>query len=302
MKETYENQVQLLLSVLPFIAEESCFAIKGGTAINFFWRDFPRLSVDIDLTYLPVKDRTSTLKDIETRIRKIAESISQSEDGLNVTAQASGGTLSKLFIQSREAMVKVEVNTVLRGSIFSAIEKELVPKVQELFESYISMTTLSKEDLYGGKLCAALDRQHPRDFFDVKLLLNNEGITDQIKTSFIGYLVSHSRPMNELLNPHFLDISDAYKNEFTGMAINEVQLEELIRVQEELPGRLLNKLTDIDKAFILSFKKGTPEWDLFPVKQLRDLPGVKWKLLNIRKMDRRKHKESYEKLGRVLYA
>jgi hypothetical protein len=46
-----------LIRVLPSIAEEACFALKGGTAINLFVRDMPRLSVDIDLTYLPVQPR-----------------------------------------------------------------------------------------------------------------------------------------------------------------------------------------------------------------------------------------------------
>ena len=52
----YSDQVALLMSVIPAVAEESCFALKGGTAINLFIRDLPRLSVDIDLTYLPVAD------------------------------------------------------------------------------------------------------------------------------------------------------------------------------------------------------------------------------------------------------
>ena len=54
-REVYRRQVQLLIRVLPSIAEEACFALKGGTAINLFVRDMPRLSVDIDLTYLPVR-------------------------------------------------------------------------------------------------------------------------------------------------------------------------------------------------------------------------------------------------------
>ena len=66
MIERYRNQVRLLLSVLPIIADIDFFALKGGTAINFFWRDFPRLSVDIDLTYLPIKGRDESLQEIKT--------------------------------------------------------------------------------------------------------------------------------------------------------------------------------------------------------------------------------------------
>ncbi|TCQ91865.1 nucleotidyltransferase AbiEii toxin of type IV toxin-antitoxin system [Rahnella sp. JUb53] len=57
----YYRQVQLLLQLLPFIAKHDCFALKGGTAINLFIRNFPRLSVDIDLVYLPVLDREESL-------------------------------------------------------------------------------------------------------------------------------------------------------------------------------------------------------------------------------------------------
>ena len=63
----YYKQVSLLISVLPYVAKEKCFALKGGTAINLFIRDFPRLSVDIDLTYLPLELRPDALKNILSR-------------------------------------------------------------------------------------------------------------------------------------------------------------------------------------------------------------------------------------------
>lgn len=48
----YRRQVQLLVRVLPLVDTEKCFALKGGTAINLFYRALPRLSVDIDLLYI----------------------------------------------------------------------------------------------------------------------------------------------------------------------------------------------------------------------------------------------------------
>lgn len=53
ISEPYRAQMDLLLQVLPLVAKEESFALKGGTAINLFVRDMPRLSVDIDLTWLP---------------------------------------------------------------------------------------------------------------------------------------------------------------------------------------------------------------------------------------------------------
>ena len=60
----YYNQAELLLRILPLIYRQREFALKGGTAINFFFRNLPRLSVDIDLVYLPIEDRATTLQNI----------------------------------------------------------------------------------------------------------------------------------------------------------------------------------------------------------------------------------------------
>ena len=79
--EQYRRQVALLVQALPFVAEESCFALKGGTAINLFVRNLPRLSVDIDLTYVPVADRSRSLFDIDSAMRRIAKRISEGTGG-----------------------------------------------------------------------------------------------------------------------------------------------------------------------------------------------------------------------------
>ena len=68
--ETYKKQIRLLLDVLPEIAKESTLALNGGTAINLFLRDMPRLSVDIDLTYIPFDDRPTSFKNISDSVLK----------------------------------------------------------------------------------------------------------------------------------------------------------------------------------------------------------------------------------------
>ncbi|TYP93997.1 Nucleotidyl transferase AbiEii toxin, Type IV TA system [Fodinibius salinus] len=300
MIDRYRDQVRLLLKVLPVVAEVEEFALKGGTAINFFWRNLPRLSVDIDLTYIPIKNREESLNEIKKGIKHIGQTVSSRIGDANVTTQKSGGILSKLLIRSDGVQVKLEVNTVLRGSLFGSVEKELVTSVQDEFELFAAVPTLSMEDLYGGKLCAALDRQHPRDLFDVKLLLENEGLTDKIIVTFIGYLISHSRPINELLNPSQQDLEGIYENEFQGMTNEAVSLEDLTKVQKKLPKLLLDGLSDEQKEFLLSFQQADPKWGLMPVDHLKELPGVQWKLINIRKMDDKKHEETREKLEKVL--
>jgi hypothetical protein len=77
--------VALLIRILPLVAVEKDFALKGGTAINLFVRDLPRLSVDIDLTYLPVADRPTSLAAIDKAMARIAESIARAIPGARVT-------------------------------------------------------------------------------------------------------------------------------------------------------------------------------------------------------------------------
>lgn len=300
MREVYRNQVRLLLKVLPLLSKTKVFALKGGTAINFFVRDFPRFSIDIDLTYLPVKNRTGSLQDIAKGVSQVKNEIEKHLPNISVNTQKSGGILSKLLIKLDKAQIKLEVNTVLRGSIYDSVEMELSPSLQSEFNLYIAVQTLSFQDLYGGKLCAALDRQHPRDLYDVRLLLNNEGLTEEVRRAFIGYLISHSRPMNELLNPNIIPIDEIYHNEFEGMTKEVDILDELKDIQKKLPGMILNDLTNDEKEFLLSIKKGAPNWQLIPLPVLKNLPGVQWKLLNLSKMDEKMHKEAVEKLEKVL--
>lgn len=237
MKDSiYFRQVELLLKVLPFISKDADFALKGGTAINFFVRDLPRLSVDIDLVFLPLKDRNETLSSITEKLRGIGELIRSQINGAEVFEQQRGGTesLSGLQIKASDAVIKIETNTVIRGSVFEPQYLRLCSKAEEMFEISVQAKCLSVEDLYGGKICAALDRQHPRDLFDIKLLFEYEGVTEGIRKAFIVYLISHNRPIVELLNPRFKELEETFDKEFTGMVDQEISLKELKEVREEL--------------------------------------------------------------------
>jgi predicted nucleotidyltransferase component of viral defense system/DNA-directed RNA polymerase subunit L len=300
MIESYRDQARLMLEVLLAVSKVEDFALKGGTAINFFWRDLPRLSIDIDLTYLSIKNRQESLQDIKSGIQHIAEEVGKRLPETRITKQKSGGTVSKLIVRNISAQIKMEVNTVLRGTIYDAVEKEIKPNVQEEFELFAAIKTLSLGDLYGGKLCAALDRQHPRDLYDIKLLLENEGITDDVRIAFIGYLISHSRPIHELLNPNPIDITAIYEKEFKGMTNERITMDELVEVQHTLPKLILDELTEEEKLFLISFQQVHPLWNLIPVPHLQDMPAVQWKLLNIKKMDKQKHQKMGNKLQEVL--
>ncbi len=173
---------------------------KGCTAINLFVRDFPRLSVDIDLTYLGGESREDALKQTEQGLYRIQNDI---EKYLKAKVQPSSRqTLStdiKLFVSRDGIQIKVEANPVIRGAIHSPITMSLQKSVADEFDKEIDIQVVSLPDLYGGKIAAALDRQQPRDLFDIKLLFENEGLTNGIKVGFLTYLLCHKRPPNELL-------------------------------------------------------------------------------------------------------
>ena len=292
------RQAELLLRVLPLVNQEEVFALKGGTAINFFLRDLPRLSVDIDLTYLPINDRESALTDIDKALHRISERVGKTIPGVHVFSKRDRefNLVAGLLISRNDATIKVEPNPVLRGSVFPPETRTLCQKAQDLFELSIEARTLSFEDLYGGKACAALDRQHPRDLFDIDMLFKNEGLTEKIHKAFIVYVVSHSRPMVELLNPHWRDLRPVFEREFQGMVIEPVTAEELRGVGERLVSRLRDEMTQEERRFIISVKEGKPQWDLLGVPGIENLPGVQWKLQNIHRMTPMKHREALKKL------
>lgn len=290
-----------MLRVIPHVAAESCFALKGGTAINLFVRDMPRLSVDIDLTYLPVDEpRETALKKISEALSRIAATIRKAVPGSKVQESRAQKPerIAKLVVAVGQTRIKIEPNDVIRGSVFPIEEHDLTQHAEEVFELSVSARTLSIADLYGGKLCAALDRQHPRDLFDVKVLLENEGITDDIRKAFVVYLASHDRPINELIDPTRKDFRHIYEGEFSGMTVEEVEYADLIAAREALIETLKRELTNDEKAFLVSLKEGQPRWNLMGLEGIEKLPAVQWKLMNILKMSEKKRAESLEKLKR----
>ncbi len=298
IENIYFKQAELLLRIIPFIAKESVFALKGGTAINFFVRDLPRISVDLDLAYLPVGERVISLENINAALVRISRDIESRIPGTKVTSRKTRGSdlLSGLFVQRQEVSVKIEPNLVLRGSVYPPESRVISPKAVELFEISVECPILAEKELYAGKICAALDRQHPRDLFDIMMLLKYGSFSADIRKAFVVYLISHDRPMVELLNPGLVDIRPVFETEFQGMTLEEVTCEDLEKTREDLVSMITGGLTVTEKQFIVSVKEGTPRWELIGVEGIENLPAVRWKLLNIGRMSLSKHKRAVRKL------
>ena len=297
--KSYLNQTDLLLQVIPHIAKEKNLALKGGTAINLFLRNMPRLSIDIDLTYLPFDNRETALANISDSLGRIRKQIVKSISGVTVNNQTFEGNDVKLLVQSQKAQIKIEVNTITRGHLHPIRLLQVNEEVQDRFKKFAAIQVVSNAELYGGKICAALDRQHPRDLFDIYLLFHESGYNEEVKIGFIEALVCHMRTILEVLHPHLLDQRSAFEKQFHGMSEIIFTYEDFEATREKLVKVVNSSLTETDRSFILSFKQGNPDWNLFPVPELSKMPAVQWKLLNIQnliKSNPGKHKELLSKL------
>lgn len=298
----YRHQVNLLVRTLPHVAEEACFALKGGTAINLFIRDLPRLSVDIDLTYLPIEDRQTSLVAIDQALSRIGERIKASDKTISVTASspASQSTSNKLVIRSKDRVqIKIEVTPVLRGCVYDPVMMEVSEKTESQF-GFAEMSVLSFSDLYAGKIMAALDRQHPRDLFDVYQLLNNEGISGDMRTALIIYLISHDKPPHLSLAPTLKDISQEYEQNFVGMTTDEVSLDMLTNARERLVEDVGSNMPENHKDFLRSFYRRDPQWNLLGIEGAKDLPAVRWREINLDKAGKGTKENILQKLEEVI--
>lgn len=288
--QTYERQVALLMRVMPLVMEAPDLALKGGTAINLFIRDLPRLSVDIDLTYLPVRDRAASLAGIDAAMQAIAARIQDRIPGVRVNPSRlqPDNVVTKLVVRVDGVQIKIEVTPVLRGCVFAPEPRDVSPAVEERF-GFATARVVSFADLYAGKIVAALDRQHPRDLFDVRDLLANEGVDERLRAAFIVYMISHTRPLGEVLAPTRKDIAGEYRLNFEGMTDAPVPIEALIEAREAVIAIMVGAMPQDHRAFLLGFKRGAPDWDLLGLPHVAELPAVRWKLQNLRSIsdDRR---------------
>lgn len=283
-RDLYRRQVALLIRILPLVAEEESFALKGGTAINLFVRDMPRLSVDIDLTYVPVAARADSLAAIDAALKRIAERVRSALPDAQVleTPLQREAAVTKLLVRLQGVQIKIEVTPVLRGCVYEPELRSVSPSVEDAF-GFAEIRVVSFADLYGGKIVAALDRQHPRDLFDVRDLLANEGIDDALQRAFIVYLLSHDRPMHEVLAPTRKDISIEFERGFQGMVDVDVALDDLVAAREDLIASAVHGMPHEHRRFLISFEEGKPDWSLLGI-DASALPAVLWRQQNLDKL------------------
>ena len=295
--QVYAQKVEMLLRLIPIVMEEGVFAIHGGTAINLFLKDLPRYSVDIDLTYIPLADRKTSLEDINTHLQSISDKAKKAFKGMHIVPNFS---TSKLLCEYRGKQVKVEVNQTKRGLVGGdAVITPLSDKAQDEFGLYCEANIVPLTQLYGGKIAAALSRQHPRDLFDVKHM---DIPLAECREGLIFCLLGSDRPIHESFAPRLIDQREAMVNQFEGMTDIPFTYEDFETTRSKLIADVNQLMTEADKQFLISFESGKPEWEGYEFEYMKEYPSVKWKQLNLEKLAKQnpqKMEEEAQKLRTI---
>ncbi len=286
MDKSYVDTVRLMLEVAPEVFASGRFAMKGGTALNLFVQDMPRLSVDIDVVFVP--HRTPR----ETALAEIADELSALQSRTNrrgikaEIASSKTGDETKLLARRGRIEVKIEINHVFRGTLLPVETRSLTTAASDLFTTALSVPTLAVAELYGSKLVAAMDRQHPRDLFDVHGMFNRFGLTPEIVECFVGYIAGHNRPVHEVLGSRDIDLARPFEYEFAGMEREPVSLNVLEDTRVRLRRELAGSLTADHKRFLIGLVAGEPPWEAMQCRHLAELPAIQWKLQNLARLKR----------------
>lgn len=291
----YTDRLQLLVDTLPTISQETRFALKGGTAINLFEDDLPRLSVDIDLTWLPVGDYDSDLQEIDAALRGLAEKLGAAPLRLQVQTGRSEGNL-RIFASRERARIQIETTPVMRGTVYPVRSMRIQPSVERNF-GFAQMQVLDHNDLYAGKLAATLSRQHPRDLFDTGRLLDRTGIDEQLWRTFLVYLTCSPKPAAEILSPSApVEFAKTFESHFKGMTATETTAEALLEIRSRLLARIGELMDESSRAFLLSVERESPDFVQIGLPDAATLPGVRRKLHNLAQRSARKREADYRQL------
>ncbi len=291
MDKAYADTVRLLLAAAPAVFANDIFAMKGGSAINLFVRDMPRLSVDIDVVYRPWQTpREEALAAVADEIDAIAERLaSRGMRTRKVAARDLDDT--KLLIEYQGSQVKVEVNVVFRGTVLPVERRTLTVSTAEMFGAELELPVLATAELYGSKLVAAMDRQHPRDLFDVLQMFASDGLSDAMVECFVIYLAGHNRPIHEVLFGNDKDIADEFHNTFVGMTTDPVSLDALLETRARLRAELPQRLTGEQRQFLKGLARAQPDWTLLQCPHAAELPALRWKLANLETFRKRRPRD-----------
>ena len=278
----FVDATMLLVRIVPRVFATGRLALKGGTAINLYFDDAPRLSVDLDLVFTTLGLlREEALAAINAEMRRIVDALSA--DGLSATAAVAAdlGEIG-LVVSDGNAQVKVETNVVFRGTLLPPVVRPLSPGAVELLRAEAPAMVVDRAEVFAGKFMAALDRQHPRDLFDVWRLYERGTVEPDMLSAFVVYLCGHNRPAHEVLDSPERLLAEDYERALVGMIRGEVPtLEALLASRARLRRDIVEGLAQSDRAFLAGFFNGEPDWSLLKYPHANELPALVWKRRNL---------------------
>jgi hypothetical protein len=237
--------------------------------------------VDIDLTYIPIEDRETSLAAINAYLQQLKKDIERVVPGIKVVHKPE---VLKLLCMHQGATVKVEVNNIKRGIIEDCVIQPLCDVAQQDFATMCKIRSVGYSQLYGGKIAAALSRQHPRDMFDFAQMKDKS--FDAIRDGLLFNLASSDKPIVESLFPNPIDQTEALERQFAGMSEMPYSYSDYEQTRRELQQFVLQGLSNNDKAFLLSIEQGEPDWDLCHGGDWSHYPSIQWKQQNIHKLQK----------------
>lgn len=285
-----------MMAAHPFMGPR--VALKGGTALNLFVFDIPRLSVDIDINYVGAVDRatmTTERPKLDTALEQVASRL-----GLAVK-RAPGGhaggkwRLSYTSALGRPAILEVDVNYMLRVPLWDPTPRE---SREFLGERARQILVLDNHELAAGKLAALLARGASRDLFDARQLLAEDTFdTDKLRLAFVVYGginrvdwrgvsidavatsvndvkrqllpmlrqdIRPAAPDVERWTSDLIEETRALLSAVLPMADHELEFLEQLNAQGEIEASLLTADADLQQRISMN-------------------PGLRWKALNVKK-------------------
>ena len=282
---------QLLIEFHKHSVLRGKLVLKGGTAVNLFYLDLVRLSVDIDLNYIGQLDREGMLQE-RPEIVKAVDQISLAL-GYKVQRGVDGHALVEWYLAyqdhtGRFDQIQVEINFLMRACALAPKPRQAVSIGDE---AACEFSVLAIEELFGGKTKAMIDRQHPRDLYDL-FRFRKTGLahdSDLLRKLAVLFSSTMDRDLRTYTMERFAKIDDA--------AIKRL-LYPLLKAEDRPTGSemfavakpILERVLDhsLENSFLEAMAAGKYQPELlFPkqpdiVDRIRRHPALLWKAENVR--------------------
>ncbi|MCQ2496483.1 MAG: nucleotidyl transferase AbiEii/AbiGii toxin family protein [Lachnospiraceae bacterium] len=292
VRDTFEKVLRLK-AILRFINEDEFLCehllLKGGTAINLSVFNLPRLSVDIDMDYMP-NDTREDMMECRTRITEAikvymgAEGYQLSE-GSRFSHSLDAFYFNYQNVGGNKDMIKIELNYSLRAHIFEPVYRSILPLV---FDDGMKIHMVEPMEIFAAKGNALITRAAARDLYDwgnmiAEKMFDNQ--SDLFRKCFIFYMTISSDTVNKSFDTAAIDTLsfDKIKRDLFPVLNKKDNflLDERKRLAKEYIANLM-VLTNEEKQYIDKFeqKEFAPELlfeDKGILKRIENHPMAIWK-------------------------